>query len=208
MLAVMIRVAGSRVNAVTAGDAAGALAGAYTWDRLSIQGNNMQDDRDARARSDDISSVSSNDYGASYEADSAAIYVAYVRFADAVADRRQRANGFGFTVNSGLVGLSAYLEHLGVALTPVVALAGMVLTLAWHRQIGGYRLVSRAKFEVIEAMEKHLPLRPYAMEWQRMSAGADPRRYRSLSRIEESVPLVFFALHLVALVASVLHLTG
>lgn len=154
------------------------------------------------ARTADILSLGRTEYGPSFGEDSTKIYVAYMRYAEAVADRRQKANSFGFTVNSALAGGTAYLEHLGALLTPLLALAGMILTIAWFRQIGAYRLVSKAKFEVIEAMERQLPVQPYTLEWRRMGAGSDPRRYQSLSRLESVVPLVFFAIHVVALVAS------
>lgn len=164
----------------------------------------MSHERSA-ARTATVLNLGRTEYGPSFGEDSTKIYVAYLRFAEAVADRRQRANSFGFAVNSGLAGATAYLEHLGALLTPLLALAGIILTLAWYRQLGAYRLVSRAKFEVIEALERELPVQPYTLEWRRMGAGADPTRYQSLSRLESVVPLVFCGLHLVALVAALIN---
>lgn len=159
---------------------------------------------DSVTGADDIVGVARAEYGESYCADSVAIYVAYLGHADEVADRRQRANSFGLTVNTALVGLAAYLEHTGVLLTPLLSAAGIMLSLTWHRQIKAYRLVNRAKFQVIDDMEARLPLKPYHAEWKKMSSGTDPERYLSLSRLESVVPLVFMGLHLVALAASVL----
>ena len=61
--------------------------------------------------------------------------------------------------------------------------------------MSSFRQLSRGKFEVIHALERHLPARLFTAEWIALGRGVDPQRYRPFIKTEETPPLVFAGLH-------------
>lgn len=136
-------------------------------------------------------------------------YKLAVEMADRISARRGIANGFYFTVSSGLL---AAAESFGLA---KVSGAGLVLACAWWLQLRSYRKLNAAKWTVISALEKELPASPFTDEWDILKSdpldGAVARsklltgalsplaRYTELSVIEQVVPLVFAVLFIVTL---------
>lgn len=128
-------------------------------------------------------------------------YKLYVEMADKISERRQSANSYFLSVNSGILAFVGYVgprdqtDYLWF-----LAIAGMALSFLWYRLIRSYRDLNSAKFKVIHEIEKRLPLSPYDAEWEAMERGENPRLYKPLSHIEIGVPWVFLALHALVLV--------
>lgn len=149
------------------------------------------------------------------------IYKLCVEMADRVSGRRATANSFFLTLQTALAVL------LGVfAVQPVgaedarqdkvvltcAAVAGAVLALAWRRLLTSYRRLNRAKFEVINEIERTcLPVRPFTREWEILKrdegeTGEKSKwrhrqrerfyRYADLGTVEQAVPTAFLALYL------------
>jgi hypothetical protein len=131
-------------------------------------------------------------------------YKVATEMADRVSARRGTANGFYFTVNSGLLAAS---ESLGLA---IASGAGLVLTAAWWLQLRSYRNLNAAKWAVIANLEEQLPAKPFTDEWAILKTDTIERqaakftwltkalrplaRYAELSLVEQVVPVLFFAL--------------
>ena len=130
------------------------------------------------------------------------LYKIAVEMADRVSARRSTANTFFLTVET------AFVAVLGVA-TPslqkapwwtalAVTLAGIILSASWWLQLRSYRDLNRAKFNVINAVEKGLPLKVFSDEWvilQEDRVKGWPGRYAELGTIERVIPTVFAFLY-------------
>lgn len=125
-------------------------------------------------------------------------YRIFVEMMDRIADRRQRANSFFFSLSAGLFAAIAFLysketdESLR-QLTWIIALAGVPISLFWHRLIESYRNLATAKFEVIHQMEEYLPFTPYSTEWKVLEEGKSRAKYLPLTHLEVWVPRFFVA---------------
>lgn len=85
----------------------------------------------------------------------------------------------------------------------LLAIAGIALSYLWYRLIRSYRDLNSAKFKVIHAIEKRLPLSPYDAKWEAMECGENPKLYKPVTHIEICVPWVFFALHVIAFIRTI-----
>jgi hypothetical protein len=136
------------------------------------------------------------------------LYKLAVEMADRVSARRALANTFFLTVNTGLAALLG-----GKNLRWYVAAAGIVFAVAWWWLLQSYRKLNSAKFEVINAIERGLPLRLFTDEWDRLKRKKAPLRlwpprdlwawlsgYHELGTVERVVPLAFVVIYVAELI--------
>jgi len=150
------------------------------------------------------------------------LYKTAVEMADRTSARRQGANSFFLTLNTALAALVGIVssaqkppphgnlptfDPYGLVLT---AVAGIVLSLTWRALLRYYRRLNAAKFDVINEMEKRLPIKPYTDEWAILhpppQAGETPTKWtrwwrkkvkhREATVVEQVVPLVFVMIYL------------
>jgi hypothetical protein len=127
-------------------------------------------------------------------------YKLYVEMADRISSRRASANSYFLSVNSAILAFVSYLSSQKASdYMWMLALGGIALSVLWESLITSYRNLNTAKFAVIHKIEKRLPIRPYEAEWDTMGRGENPKLYRPISHIEQGVPYVFMALHLIVL---------
>jgi len=136
------------------------------------------------------------------------LYSLAVEMADRTSARRLTANSFFVTVNTALAAVLG-----GHAFPWYVAVAGIVLSIAWWALLKSYRDLNSAKYKVILAMEEPLPARIFGDEWKhltgdRVTFSLRPailkqwlRHYRELGRIERTVPWVFALIYVIELVS-------
>ncbi|MFD0163264.1 hypothetical protein ACFVJH_03790 [Streptomyces decoyicus] len=130
------------------------------------------------------------------------LYKLAVEMADRVSARRGQANVFFLSIQT------AFVSVIGVALptlrrdplwvAPVIALAGVAISMTWWLQLRSYRDLNRAKFVVINAIEAQLPAQVFTEEWAQLTrAPAIPRRvrYAELGFSERMIPWIFVLLH-------------
>ena len=123
-------------------------------------------------------------------------YKVYVATADKISDRRQAANSYFLAVNSALLAFVGYaIPKDSSTYLWLLGLAGMSLSYLWYRIVRSYRDLSGAKFLVIQAIEKRLPLRPFGAEWEAIGEGNNPKLYKPVTHVETGVPWIFFVLH-------------
>ncbi len=129
-------------------------------------------------------------------------YKLYVEMADRISQRRTAANTYFLSVNSAILAFVGYLTSKteSVDYMWLLALAGCMLTLFWYSIINSYRNLNTAKWQVVQDIEKRLPISPYDAEWDALQRGKNPKLYRPISHIESWVPGVFCLLHLIVFV--------
>jgi hypothetical protein len=157
------------------------------------------------------------------------LYKTAVEMADRTSARRAGANSFFLTLNTALAAVVGIVssarkpqphgnvptfDAYGLVLT---AIAGVVLSLTWRALLRYYRRLNGAKFDVINEMEKSLPVKPYTDEWAILHPPATPSeaptkwtrwwrrtvKHREATIVEQVVPLVFAVIY-VALAIRVL----
>ena len=82
-----------------------------------------------------------------------------------------------------------------------IAATGAIVCLAWAALLASYRKLNHAKLEVLQDLERDLPVSPFAHE----QAVYRAEGRRSLARIERWVPGCFFLLHAAMLAAAALR---
>lgn len=125
-------------------------------------------------------------------------YRLYVEMADRISQRRTTANTYFLTVNSAILAFVGYLTSKdSMDYMWLLAMAGSMLTLFWYNIIISYRNLNTAKWQVVQDIEKRLPISPYDAEWDAVQRGTNPKLYRPISHVESWVPWVFFFLHFI-----------
>lgn len=139
-------------------------------------------------------------YEGSFKADLLEQYKLYAQSAENVSARRISSNRYLLTINAALTavyGLQSFaVEH--VLLAAPVAVAGILLSVLSYSIIRSFRKLNTAKFEIIHELETHLPAAPYRHEWRLLDEGRG-KAYWPTTHIEQWTPLLFLALHGVAL---------
>lgn len=156
---------------------------------------------------DALKGVASDQYGPSYRDHVLEIYKSYLVMADRISERREKANSFFLAVNTALIALLVKDRFGDGAGTPrtlelLVPVSAGVLCYLWYRIIRSYRDLNSAKFKVIHAIERELPIRPYDAEWESVGRGKDPRLYLPFTHIEGVVPWLFMSFHAILAVSS------
>lgn len=154
------------------------------------------------------------------------LYKTAVEMADRLSARRAGANSFFVTLNTAL---AAIVGIVSAARKPpphgnvpsfdafglcVTAAAGVVLATVWWALLRYYRRLSRAKWDVINRLERRFPASPFTDEWAELHPEESPTgtepvgkgRWGSLRRrvkhreatvVEQVVPFVFVALYVI-----------
>ena len=140
-------------------------------------------------------------YGGSFKDDLLEQYKLYVQSAENVSARRLASSRYLLTLSSALVALyglqsAGFSQNYWTLLIPVV---GITVSVLWYRIIKSHADLNRVKFEVIYEFEQHLPAAVYKYEWHLAEEGKG-KTYRTVTTIEQWVPILFAALHLVLVV--------
>jgi hypothetical protein len=127
-------------------------------------------------------------------------YKLYLELLDKVSERRQSANSFFLSINTGLCALLGYMfsKDASPELRPLlwfIPAAGVLLSYFWLRLIRSYRDLNTAKFMIVHLMEERLPISPYKAEWAALGKGADPRRYTPFTHLEVWIPRLFILMY-------------
>ena len=80
------------------------------------------------------------------------IYKMFVETTQHTSDCRQKSNNFYILLNTGI---SAYYTQVSASLILIV---GVLLNIIWFFKIQSYRNLNKAKFQVINGLEKKLPV--------------------------------------------------
>jgi hypothetical protein len=139
------------------------------------------------------------------------LYKLAVEMADRISVRRGAANSFFLTLNTAMVGIVGALN-----LQWYLPAAGLIISLSWWMLLRNYRNLNRAKFRVILAIERDLPVHIFGDEWallepriaEKKRAGHAPgswlAQFRELGAIERIVPIAFAVFYLIEIARKVL----
>lgn len=134
------------------------------------------------------------------------LYKLHAELADRVSQRREGANRLFVSLLTGLLVFLAALLRLGTgdlgasAVMGIFGAVGVLLSAAWFVVIRSYRQLNTGKFEALHELERNLPYRFFAREWELLSEGRDFRKYWRLTVVETSLPIIFGLLFLGVLV--------
>ena len=124
-------------------------------------------------------------------------YKLFVETSERLVARRQVVNTFFLSANAlalSALGLTAKeasqspLIGLGII---AIAVAALLLCVAWKTLVASYRQLNRAKFAVIDRLEERLPAALFRAEWAALGEGRDPKVYKPFTATEETVSLIF-----------------
>lgn len=86
-----------------------------------------------------------------------------VEMANAVSERRDNMNNLFITINLAVIAAISYVWEIQ---TIALCVAGIVLCIIWMVFIYNFKQLNTAKFDVINKMEKDLPIRAFNDEWE------------------------------------------
>lgn len=135
-------------------------------------------------------------------------YKIYISAAEAISDRRQKANEFFLTLNTALVTLLGYMltrtdESRSALLFVLGSVAGVTICYLWYRIVLSYKGLNGGKYKVVHAIERRLPLALYDTEWEMLGRGENKKLYWPFTHIELMVPWIFILIYGVLLLTTV-----
>ncbi len=127
-------------------------------------------------------------------------YKLYVELVDRISERRQHANSFFLSINTGICAFAGYLFSKDStpelrSLFWCIPLAGILLCYFWYRMVKSYRDLNSAKFLVVHALEERLPVAPYRAEWFLVDEGNDGTKYTPFTHLEIWIPRSFIVMY-------------
>lgn len=143
------------------------------------------------------------------------IYKLAVEMADRVSARRLTANGFFLSINTVLTTLLGFIYKDAVtdrrSFMILITSTGVIMSLTWFFAIRSYKQLNKAKFSVINEIEKDLPYAYFTREWEMLKSQTESDnevkplrekwvrfrdRYTELTNVERAVPFIFIVLYL------------
>jgi hypothetical protein len=150
-------------------------------------------------------------YGQLYKKHLMEQYKLCVEMADRVSSRRSTTNNFFLTLNSLLITAIGILSRIGISgnsfnLTWVIiaSFAGILFCWCWFTTINGYRTLNSSKFEIINSIEKKLPVAAFETEWKHLTPKDGKVKHRQLTKVECWIPKIFSLLYLTLSIFAIL----
>jgi hypothetical protein len=127
--------------------------------------------------------------------------------ADRVSSRRALANSFFLTINLAILGLltpaiGAVSSERRFWFTVVIVLTLLAECGIWLSMMRSYRILNKAKYQVIGVLEEKLPAFAYSRgEWKSYVRAGKFGKYFGLTRVEQVTPVLFAFAYLGILIA-------
>ncbi len=120
-----------------------------------------------------------------------------VEMANSVSQRRDTMNNIFVTLNLAIIAAVSITWDLK---SLFILAAGIVVCTIWILFIRNYKLLNTEKFNVINDIEKKLPVKPFNDEWKKLKSN---KRYRDSTKLENTLPIMFIVLYVIAITAIV-----
>lgn len=117
-----------------------------------------------------------------------------VEMADSVSQRRDVMNNIFVTINIALMATVSITWNIK---SVFILLAGIVLCILWMLFIRNYKMLNKAKFDIIHGLEEQLPSAPFKDEWKTLCS---TKKYVDGTKLEKILPVTFIALYGVAII--------
>lgn len=132
-------------------------------------------------------------------------YKLYLEAANLTTQQRSQANTFFLTINTILISaITGLLELSTLNSAPYwivfACISGILLCISWYFLLRSYRNLNSGRFTLIQEIEKELPARIYAREWE-IVLNRRGKRYIRQTFIEQFTPIVFSLLFIAILVS-------
>lgn len=122
-------------------------------------------------------------------------YKIMIESTERVSDRRNSYNSFLLSIHTILISILGYLVTHNLDSTSMftifIGFLGIVLSVFWIVALNNYRRLNSGKFEVINLIEKELPIQLYKLEWNILEYGSRRSNYLKNSKIEKVIPITF-----------------
>lgn len=144
-------------------------------------------------------------YGENYDSHLIEMFKLYVDSAEKNSDRRQKANSYLLSINTAYIAILGAFSIKDVTTLTwqsslSLCLIGVSISVLWFVILKTYKRLNSAKFKVINSIAEHLPISPYSAEWVILKG----QNHKSLSNLEQIVPLIFTGVYIFIFVFSVL----
>lgn len=120
-----------------------------------------------------------------------------VEMANSVSQRRDTINNIFVTLNLAIIAAVSITLDLK---SLFILAAGIVICIIWILFIRNYKLLNTEKFNVINDIEKKLPVKPFNDEWKKLKSN---KKYRDSTKLENTLPIMFIVLYVIAIAAIV-----
>lgn len=120
-----------------------------------------------------------------------------VEMANSVSQRRDTMNNIFVTLNLAIIAAVSINWDIK---SLFILIAGIVVCIIWIQFIRNYKLLNTEKFNVINDIEKKLPVHPFNDEWNKLKAN---KKYKDSTKLEKALPIMFIILYAIAIIAIV-----
>ena len=140
-------------------------------------------------------------------------YKIFVQSSEDLVKRKQSVNSFYVTLNSVLLGaivsILCAVNDLPVLfgiikvsflISVFTAIIGFVICFSWLSLLNSYADLNSSKMKIISSLERDLAVNLYETEWEVMTQKVGKRKYRSFSKKEKTVAILFGVLYALIMV--------
>ena len=114
-----------------------------------------------------------------------------VEMANEISHRRDTMNNLFVTINIALIAMISYVWSIK---TIFVSLIGIVFCIVWIRFLINFKMLNKEKFNVINELESHLPVKPFNNEWNKLQSN---KKYIDGTTIEYILPSTFIISYII-----------
>ena len=129
-----------------------------------------------------------------------AMWQTYVQTAENTSTRREAINRYMVPVH-----LAMMASHFALPLDELphiaIGIVGMAVSYLWIALLKAHGTINRVKFDIIIALEKDLPCRPFGMESESSGIDTGRRIYPPLSDLQNKAAWTVLVVHLLMSVA-------
>lgn len=141
-----------------------------------------------------LESCDKKDYGEGYDAAVLEQWKTCVEMANSNTEKRNNANNLFITINSALFALITFAWDYKSILLSII---GIVVCILWLNSIRSYKQLSSVKYDIVNEIEKKLPLAPFTYEWKKLKL---EHNYVGLTKIENILPWLFLTLYSISII--------
>lgn len=136
-------------------------------------------------------------YGEKYKPTVLEQWKTCVEMANCNSEKRNNSNNIFITINVAILAVISFsIEYKSLMLS----LAGMCICFLWIHTLNSYNKLSTAKYDIINEIEKQLPLSPFSYEWEKLN---NNKKYIRLTTIEKIIPILFIVLYSISILVPI-----
>lgn len=136
----------------------------------------------------ELENMKKEEYGELYNEHLLEQWKSCVEMANCNSERRISTNNVYISINAAIIALISFsLDYKSILLSVV----GTIVCVLWLNSIDSYKRLSSVKYEIINEIEKKLPISPYGYEWSLLS---ENKKYKRFTHIERILPWIFIIL--------------